>query len=73
MVSTGKGLLACDESQLATYKGLNLGPTFVHRNHGRMVHERDDKGKQRGGPMPGVTPPLHRRNSLTGKSNRLPV
>ena len=37
-------LLACDENQLATYKGLNLGPTFVHRNHGRVNHMRDDKG-----------------------------
>ena len=34
-------LLACDEGQLAKYKGLNLGPTFVHRNHGRMNHQRD--------------------------------
>ena len=33
-------LLACDPSQLAKYKGLNLGPTFVHKNHARIVHQR---------------------------------
>ena len=38
-------LLACDEQQLAVYKGLNLGPTFVHRNHGRVQHQRDDGGR----------------------------
>jgi len=35
-------LLACDEHQLAHYKGLNLGPTFVHKNHGRITHKRDE-------------------------------
>ena len=38
-------LLACDPGQLANYKGLNLGPTFVHRNHGRMTHKREDDGQ----------------------------
>ncbi|KOO35213.1 peptidyl serine alpha-galactosyltransferase, partial [Chrysochromulina tobinii] len=33
-------LLACDEQQLKTYKGLKLGPTFVHKNHGRLSHRR---------------------------------
>eukprot|EP00967_Tisochrysis_lutea_P093041 scaffold134391_cov38-Tisochrysis_lutea.AAC.2 len=33
-------LLACDESQLKSYKGLNLGNTFVHRNYGRIPHKR---------------------------------
>ena len=35
-------LLACDEAQLHNYKGLNLGPTFVHNNYGRITHERND-------------------------------
>jgi hypothetical protein len=34
-------LLACDEHQLARYKGLHLGPTFVHKNHGHLTHVRD--------------------------------
>lgn len=38
-------LLACDENELLRYKGLNLGPTFVHKNHGRVNHMRDNKGE----------------------------
>eukprot|EP00966_Prymnesium_polylepis_P319411 7375876-Prymnesium_polylepis.1 len=29
-------LLACSEEQLKTYRGLDIGPTFVHRNHRTM-------------------------------------
>lgn len=29
-------LLACSEEQLLTYQGLDIGPTFVHRNHRGM-------------------------------------
>lgn len=38
-------LMACDDNQLRNYNGLNLGPTFVHRNHGRINHVRDDGEK----------------------------
>merc|ERR1719247_4114332 len=34
-------LLACDEKQMAGYKGMNIGPTFVHANHGHMQHKRE--------------------------------
>ena len=34
-------LLACDPQQLSTYKGMNLGPTFVHKNYGHMTHRRE--------------------------------
>ena len=34
-------LLACSETQLATYKGLNLGPTFVHKNHAHIQQKRE--------------------------------
>ena len=34
-------LLACDEAQLAGYKGLNLGNTFLHKNYARMTHTRE--------------------------------
>ena len=33
-------LLACDDKQMANYKGMNIGPTFVHANHGHMSHKR---------------------------------
>ena len=33
-------LLACDEAQLKHYKGMNIGPTFVHKNHGHVSHKR---------------------------------
>ena len=33
-------LLACDDRQMASYKGMNIGPTFVHANHGHMSHKR---------------------------------
>jgi hypothetical protein len=29
-------LLACSEEKLKTYQGLDIGPTFVHRNHREM-------------------------------------
>lgn len=41
-------LLACDEEQLKRYKGLNIGPTFVHKNHGRIQHTYDESA----GPRP---------------------
>eukprot|EP00965_Chrysotila_dentata_P155072 5123806-Pleurochrysis_carterae.AAC.3 len=31
-------LLACNEEDLPRYKGLNLGPTFVHPNYRHAVH-----------------------------------
>ena len=31
-------LLACDEEQLMVYRGLKLGPTFVHTNHARIKY-----------------------------------
>ena len=34
-------LLACDSEQLRTYKGLHIGPTFVHKNHARISHVRE--------------------------------
>ena len=34
-------LLACDESQMKSYRGMNIGPTFVHINHGHMRQQRD--------------------------------
>ena len=33
-------LLACDTEELKTYRGLHLGPTFVHQNHKRIWHTR---------------------------------
>ena len=33
-------LLACDSHQLANYKGLNIGNTFVHQNYGKTPHRR---------------------------------
>ena len=33
--------MACDEKQLKNYKGLNIGPTFVHKNQGHMSHRRE--------------------------------
>ena len=33
-------LLACSKEQLARYKGLHLGPTFVHENHGRIPYSQ---------------------------------
>jgi hypothetical protein len=34
-------LLACDEEQLKHYKGLNIGPTLVHKNYARVSHIRE--------------------------------
>ena len=34
-------LLACDEEQLKHYKGLNIGPTLVHKNYARASHHRE--------------------------------
>lgn len=34
-------LLACSKAQLATYRGLELGPTFVHQNYGTGVEGYD--------------------------------
>lgn len=31
-------LLACDADQLLNYKGIGLGPTYVHKNHGRIKY-----------------------------------
>ena len=33
-------LLACDKEELKTYRGLHIGPTFVHQNHKRIWHTR---------------------------------
>lgn len=33
-------LLACDEMELRRYKGLNIGPTLVHKNYAHVVHTR---------------------------------
>ena len=33
-------LLACDENQMKTYRGMSIGPTFVHINHGHMRQQR---------------------------------
>lgn len=34
-------LLACDENQMKTYRGMSIGPTFVHINHGHMRQQRE--------------------------------
>ena len=34
-------LLACDPKQMTKYKGMNIGPTFVHVNHGHMSYHRE--------------------------------
>eukprot|EP00966_Prymnesium_polylepis_P107536 2489177-Prymnesium_polylepis.1 len=33
-------LLACDEEALKTYRGLSIGPTFVHKNHKNVWQHR---------------------------------
>ena len=33
-------LLACSQEDLEHYKGLDLGPTFVHENHGRIPYSQ---------------------------------
>jgi len=57
-------LLACDPSQLAKYKGLNLGPTFVHKNHARIVHQRHPEaggGKAPFGSKPSDSSPSYNK------------
>mmetsp|Transcript_5293 Transcript_5293/g.11496 ORF Transcript_5293/g.11496 Transcript_5293/m.11496 type:complete len:625 (+) Transcript_5293:213-2087(+) len=34
-------LLACDETQLASYRGLDLGNTFVHKNYAHITQRRE--------------------------------
>lgn len=57
-------LLACDPAQLKTYKGMNIGPTFVHKNWGRVSHTRELK--------PGETqhPPGSRRTDMSPSYNK---
>lgn len=38
-------LLACSDDQMKSYKGLHIGPTLVHMNHGHIAQTRDPDEK----------------------------